>query len=113
MLKKIMVLVTLGMALAWPLLPAIAGHDSESDQDQARQALEAGEILPLGAVLEQVQRDYPGQIMKVEFERDDGRWIYEIKLLRPAGSLVKLKIDARDGTLLEVKGRDARSGGKH
>lgn len=112
MLKKITVLVALGMALSWPLSPAMASHDSESDQDQARRALEAGEVLPLRAVLEQVQRDYPGQIMKVEFEREDGRWIYEIKLLRPTGSLIKLKIDARDGVLLEAKGRDARSGGK-
>ncbi|MBV6271908.1 PepSY domain-containing protein [Alcaligenaceae bacterium CGII-47] len=101
------------MGLSWSLVPAVASHDPESDQDQARQALAAGEVMPLRTVLEQVQRDYPGQIMKVEFERDDSRWIYEIKLLRPAGSLIKLKIDARDGSLLEVKGREERSGGKH
>ncbi|WP_422900634.1 PepSY domain-containing protein [Propionivibrio sp.] len=78
-----------------------SGHAAEvGDHDRARQALEAGEILPLKTVLEKVGRDTPGQVMEVELERDKGRWVYEIKLLRPGGSLVKLKVDARDGAVI-------------
>ena len=77
-----------------------------SDHDRARQAMEAGEILHLRTILERVERDYPGQIIEVELERDDGMWLYEIKLLRENGALVKLKLDAGDGTLLGIKGRD-------
>lgn len=87
--------------------------DDGHDHDRARQALEAGEVLPLRAILERVERDNPGQVMEVELERKDGRWIYEIKLLRTSGSLVKLKVDARDGTLLETKGRDKKNDQKH
>ena len=78
------------------------------DHDRARQALEAGEILPLKLVLEKVDRDSPGQVMEVELERDKGRWVYEIKVLRPGGSLVKLKVDARDGTVIPHRAHDAK-----
>ncbi|GAB3546888.1 hypothetical protein GCM10027343_25410 [Noviherbaspirillum agri] len=77
----------------------------QRDHDRARQALQAGEVLPLKAVLERVEQDYPGQVMEVELEREGGRWVYEIKILRTGGSLLKLKVDARDGTPLEKKER--------
>jgi uncharacterized membrane protein YkoI len=83
--------------------PLLAGED---DHDRAREALEAGEILPLRAIIEQLERDYPGQILEVELDRDKEQWVYKIKLLRANGSLVKLKLNAGDGTLLGIKGRD-------
>ena len=48
-------------------------------------------------MLDRVERDYPGQVVKVEFEEDDGEFIYEIRLLQSGGGLIKMKIDARDG----------------
>ena len=88
---------------------ALPSHaDDLIDHDRARQALEAGEILPLKTVLENVGRDMPGQVMEVELERQGARWVYEIKLLRPGGSLVKLLVDASDGTIIARRGRDAR-----
>jgi uncharacterized membrane protein YkoI len=84
---------------------AIAGND----HDRARQALEAGEVLPLRTILERVEREQSGQVIDVELERDhrDGseRWIYEVKLLRSGGALVKLKINARDGSVISQKAR--------
>ena len=75
---------------------------ADSDHDRARQALEAGEILPLKTVLEKLARDTPGQVMEVELERTGERWIYEIKLLQTGGALVKLKVDARDATVIKA-----------
>ncbi|HEY9270734.1 MULTISPECIES: PepSY domain-containing protein [Achromobacter] len=89
------------------------GVADESDHEQARQALQAGKVLPLRSVLDIVERDYPGQVVKVEFEEDDGEFIYEIRLLQGGGRLVKLKIDARDGKVLGVKGRDIQFRDKH
>lgn len=88
------------------ILPVWAGDGH--DHDRARQALESGEILPLRTILEQVEREVPGQIMEVELDRQDDRWIYEIKVLRRGGSLVKLKLDARDGTWFEGKGFEGK-----
>ncbi len=74
------------------------------DHERARAALQAGEVLPLPQLLERVAREQPGQVLAVELERDDGRWIYELKLLDPAGRLVKLEVDARSAELLRRKG---------
>ncbi len=84
----------LGMALVIP-----SHADDANDHDKARQVLEAGEILPLKTVLEKIERDTPGRVLEVDLERKKERWVYEIKLLRPGGSLVKLKVDASDGTI--------------
>jgi len=92
-------------------LPVQAG-DSR-DHDRARRALEAGQILPLRAILERVERDTPGQVIEVELERDGARWIYEIKLLASDGAIVELELDARDGTVLRRKGgRKGEHGGE-
>lgn len=95
------------LALALLALAGFGAADErhDGDHDRARQALEAGEVLPLRAIIGRVERDYPGQIVEVELEREDGRWEYEIKVLRAGGVLVKLKFDARDGRVLGVKGR--------
>ncbi|MDQ1316188.1 MAG: hypothetical protein QG662_2297 [Pseudomonadota bacterium] len=95
----------LSAALLLALLGAGVSQAGDGhDHDRARRALESGEILPLRTILERVGRDYPGQIMEVELERKDARWLYEIKVLRSGGALIKLEIDARDGALLGIKG---------
>jgi uncharacterized membrane protein YkoI len=101
----------LSAALLLALLGAGAGQAGDGhDHDRARRALESGEILPLRTIMERVERDYPGQIMEVELEREDARWIYEIKLLRTGGALVEIEIDARDGALLGIKGPKGKDG---
>ena len=62
-----------------------------------------GLVGPDGALLDRVERAYQGQALKVEFEQDDGRFIYEIRLLQRDGRLVKLKVDAVDGRVLKIK----------
>ncbi len=99
---------TLLAALAAVLIFSLpAGQTSwaagPGDHERARQALEAGQIQPLRAILDRVEREHPGQVMEVELENEDGRWLYEVKLLQKDGMLVKLKLDARDGTLLGRK----------
>ena len=74
------------------------------DHERARAALQAGEVLPLPLLLERVAREQPGQVLAVELERHDGLWVYELKLLDPAGRLVKLEVDARSAELLRRKG---------
>ncbi len=56
------------------------------------------------------ERDYQGQALKMEFEQDDGRFIYEIRLLQKDGRMAKLKVDAVDGRVLKIR-RKERAGG--
>ena len=87
-----------------PLLRADE-HDHGS-HELARQALEQGRVLPLRTVLQKMERDYPGQVLKVEFEQDEGRFLYKIRLLQSDGRMVKLKVDAVDARVLEVKRKE-------
>ena len=86
-------------------LPVGSMARSEPDQDRARAALQAGEILPLATILTRLAQTQPGQVLEVELERKDGRWLYEITLLRPGGGLLKLELDARSGEVLRQKSR--------
>ena len=85
-------------------LPAM-GSDKH-DHDRAREAVRAGLVLPLPAVLERLKREVPGQVLEVELEQERSGWIYEIKLLTPAGQLIKVYLDARTAEVLRIKPRD-------
>jgi uncharacterized membrane protein YkoI len=106
------VFLVTGLILAGLILANPSLADDRQDHDRARQALEAKEILPLQTLLARIERQHPGQIMEVELEREHGRWRYEIKLLRSDGRLMKLDIDARDGSILRSKTKDASRHGE-
>ena len=57
---------------------------------------------------ERLQREVPGQVLEVELEQERERWIYEIKLLTPAGQLTKVMLDARTAEVLRVRSRESR-----
>jgi hypothetical protein len=87
--------------------------DSRQDHEVARRALEAGEILSLRQVLARIESEHRGDVLEVELEHEDSRWIYEVKMLRRDGGINKLIIDARDGRVLEVKGRHGGRRGRN
>jgi len=92
-------------------LPGAHASDSR-DHERARAAVEAGQVLPLPALLERLRRTHPGQVLELELEREDGRWVYEIKLLQSNGQLLKLEVDAATGQVLQVKRREDRNSGR-
>lgn len=100
MFRTIYTLIAALVLLATPLAGVAS---SERDQDRAHQALKAGEVMPLATILERVARERPGQVLEVELERDDGAWVYELRVLEPGGGLIKLKVDARTGEILKSK----------
>jgi hypothetical protein len=104
--RPIAMLLAAAMSLCLGLSGAAAG--GRDDHERARQALAEGQILPLATILERIAREHPGQMLEVELERKDDRWIYEIKQLQAGGVVVRLKVDARDGRVLEQ--RDHRGG---
>lgn len=98
--RLLMTLAVLAL-LAHSSLWADAPYDH--DHDRARQALLAGEILPLKTILERVERAQPGQVMEVELEQKSAGWVYEVKLLQTEGRLLKLYVDARSGGIMRIK----------
>ena len=103
----------LSVALAAVLtVPAALASERQpharSDHERARAAVQAGEVLPLPSLLERLQRTHPGQVLELELEREDGRWVYEVKLLQANGQLLKLELDGGTGQLLKAKLRESR-----
>jgi uncharacterized membrane protein YkoI len=87
---------------------AYAGEDgrhrpSGGDHEIARSAVARGELLPLSKILQIAQRDYPGKMLEVELERDDGRYVYEIEILLADGRVIELTYDGKTGELLETE----------
>jgi uncharacterized membrane protein YkoI len=107
-MKPVALLTALTLAVA-VVLPARA----DDDQERARAALEAGQVKPLDEVLQQVTRDYPGQVLAVELDEHHDRLVYKIKLLRPDGAITKLAADAGTGEVLSHRGRGPRDKEDH
>lgn len=99
-MRRLIFLLALGLALA----AGLPGQADE-DQDAARRALQRGEIVPLGRVLDAARRDFAGRVVEVDLEREDGAWVYEIKLLGHRGAVIEAYYDARTATLLRARGR--------
>jgi uncharacterized membrane protein YkoI len=91
--------LTLGfLLLATPAL-------SDDGHDLARRALLSGEVMPLAQLLDKLRPDFPGEAISVELEEKRGKLVYEILFLGPDGRMTKLYCDAKDGTVLSVKGK--------
>lgn len=83
--------------------PSALARDRE-DHDRARAAMQAGQIRPLAELLAEIERRYVGQVIETELDREDGRWIYQFKLLPPTGHVFELEVDAATGTVLDTDG---------
>ncbi|HRL22975.1 MAG TPA: hypothetical protein PLG97_13125 [Alcaligenes sp.] len=84
----------------WPAGPAYRGHD------QAREAVQRGQALPLREVLRRLRPDYAGRVLRVQFEYDTRFevWVYDIRMLFDESRLVRLKVDALTAEVLAVRG---------
>ena len=92
--------LALAAAAAFVPGPSVA---SGKDHERAQQARERGEILPLERILSLVGQRIPGDVVKVELEREDGIWVYEIKVIDARGRLMEVEIDARTGGILKIE----------
>lgn len=96
-----MAVITL-IALMLFAAPAAA----DDDADRARRALERGEVRPLAEILAALERRVEGEVVGVEFEREDGRHVYEFEVITPAGRMVEIYVDAATGAILEHEDDD-------
>ncbi len=91
------------------LTVAVAHADDRSerdddDHDEARHALEEGHVLPLADILASVTSEIEGEVVGVEFERQDGLYFYEFKVITPAGRLREVRVDAMSAVVITNEG---------
>jgi uncharacterized membrane protein YkoI len=77
-------------------------HHDHHDQEAARAAVQSGAIKPLYDILGRVRTQIAGDIVKVRLGRDDGRWIYEFRVIDANGRLSDVQVDAADGTIVDA-----------
>lgn len=100
------------LALAAVLLSPLAAGGTgivladASQQDEAREAVKKGLVRPLEEILAEVRKTIRGDIVEIEFEKEDGRFIYEIEYVDPDGHLMEIKIDARTLAVISVGEED-------
>jgi len=97
------------IAVATLLTPlSAAGDDSDdsSQQDQARDAVRKGLVRPLEDVLALVRKTVKGDIVEIEFDDDDGRYVYEIEYVDPSGHLMEIKVDAKTLAVISIGEED-------
>lgn len=45
----------------------------------------------------------PGQIVKVELERENGVWVYEVEIITPQGVKYEVEVDINTGNIVKVE----------
>jgi uncharacterized membrane protein YkoI len=60
-------------------------------------------VIELARALEIAGKHVHGEVVKVELERDDERFTYEIKVLADNGRVREIKLDAHTGALIEIE----------
>ena len=76
---------------------------ADSDYNQAKKLLDAGEILPLEKILTKISRQSSERILEVELEIDDNIPLYEIELIDSQGMVWELKVNAKTGEVIKRK----------
>jgi uncharacterized membrane protein YkoI len=80
--------------------------DDRHDHDQARRALRDGRARPLAEILQRTVADLGGEVIGVEFERENGRYVYEFKVVTPTGRLREVYVDALTAEILKSEDDD-------
>lgn len=89
------------VALAVALAGGFAQADDRVRQGEVRELREAGKILPMEEILGRVRSAQPGQIVEIELDREQGRYVYEVKLIDDADAIHKIELDASTGEIVQ------------
>jgi uncharacterized membrane protein YkoI len=89
---------------ATTLQPTLAhASDDRARASEVRQLRESGKIMPMEDILGRSRAAQPGQVVEVELDREDGRYVYEVKIIDDTDRVHKLEIDAASGEVLSRK----------
>ena len=76
--------------------------DDRKDADRVLQDRTRGVIKPLKEIIEIVQHTVPGRIVETEFKYKKGIPVYEFYVLQSGGKRREVKVDGRDGRIIEI-----------
>ena len=80
--------------------------DSDDLSDQVPQWVSEGKVISLDSLMERHEARLNGRLLDLEVEKEDGRIIYELEVLREDSVVYEIKIDAENGEWLEEEIED-------
>lgn len=80
--------------------------DSDDLSDQVPQWVREGKVISLDSLMERHEARLNGRLLDLEVEKEDGRIIYELEILREDSVVYEIKIDAESGDWLEEEIED-------
>ncbi|MCZ8115167.1 PepSY domain-containing protein [Silanimonas sp.] len=89
------------LLLALLPLPTAVLADDDEDHERARSAVLRGEALPLEQILARLPLREGERLIEAEFDREDGRWVYELEFIGADGRVRELEVDALSAAILE------------
>jgi len=92
MRAAIAALIVAILLTAFPLT-AVA-DDEGDDQDEAQEAVDRGEVVPLAEVLARPEVRLAGEPVRVRLLHDGRRWSYQLRCVDASGQLNELTVDA-------------------
>mgnify|MGYP001607091767 CR=1 FL=1 len=103
MFKKLLTLLPLALALSVvPPIGAQADDDDDAvEHEEARRALEQGLVRPLEQIIVEARKHVQGDLIEVELERENDRYIYELEFIQPSGQIIELQLDAKTMAIVE------------
>jgi uncharacterized membrane protein YkoI len=85
------------------LIATLGAPAQGRDHDEAHHAIERGEVRPLSEIVAALRGKLPGDIVRVEIERENGHWFYEFRTVDTQGRLFEVHVDARTGEVHRVR----------
>jgi uncharacterized membrane protein YkoI len=107
MIQKIFSPVVLALAflVAFSIAPPVGAQADDDDDalehEEARKALEQGLVRPLEDIIAEARKHVQGDLIEVELEREDERYIYELEFIQPSGQIVELQLDAKSMAIIK------------
>ncbi len=93
----IFLVLVVGMTNVLPLMA-----DPRNDlSTQVLQWVKDGRVKSLDTIMDKYKKRINGRLLDVEVEKENGRIIYELKVMRDDAVIVEIKIDASTGEWLE------------
>jgi uncharacterized membrane protein YkoI len=79
------------------------GGDSDDDGSSARAGVSSGVILPLAAILAEVEPEFGARMIDADIKNRRGRMVYEIELITRNGRVLDLEVDAATARVLGIE----------
>jgi len=80
--------------------PNSLGDDWRQQQNEARQGVRRGRLVPLSQVLAEINRRTPGRLLDAGIEYMEDRPVYRVRWITSDGRRIDYLVDATSGAIL-------------